>query len=114
MAEQTKSGTPEVWAAGIGRKSRAEYGSDLMAEMLRELGIKYIALNPGASYRGLHDSIVNFEGENGPQMIMCTHEEIAVAIANGYARVDRRDHGNRAPRYRRVTACEHESFQRLV
>ena len=43
MAEQTKSGTPEVWAAGIGRKSRAEYGSDLMAEMLRELGIKYIA-----------------------------------------------------------------------
>ena len=87
MAEQTKSGTPEVWAAGIGRKSRAQYGSDLMAEMLRELGIKYIALNPGASYRGLHDSIVNFEGEKGPQMILCTHEEIAVAIANGYARV---------------------------
>jgi acetolactate synthase I/II/III large subunit len=87
MAEQTKSGTPEVWAAGIGRKSRAEYGSDLMAEMLRELGIKYIAMNPGASYRGLHDSIVNFEGENGPQMILCTHEEIAVGIANGYARV---------------------------
>jgi acetolactate synthase-1/2/3 large subunit len=87
MAEETKAGTPEIWAAGIGRKSRAEYGSDLMAEMLRELGIKYIALNPGASYRGLHDSIVNFEGEKGPQMILCTHEEIAVAIANGYARV---------------------------
>src|SRR5262249_59818754 len=86
MAEETKSGTPEVWAAGIGRKSRAEYGSDLMAEMLRELGIKYIALNPGASYRGLHDSIVNFEGEKGPQMIFCTHEEIPVGIANGYAR----------------------------
>ena len=86
MAEQTR-GTAEIWAAGIGRKSRAEYGSDLMAEMLRELGIKYIALNPGASYRGLHDSIVNFEGESGPQMILCTHEEIAVAIANGYARV---------------------------
>lgn len=87
MAEQSKAaGNPEIWAAGIGRKSRAEYGSDLMAEMLRELGIKYIALNPGASYRGLHDSIVNFEGEKGPQMILCTHEEIAVAIANGYAR----------------------------
>src|SRR5262245_33822536 len=86
MAEETKSGTPEVWAAGIGRKSRAEYGSDLMAEMLRELGIKYIALNPGASYRGLHDSIVNFEGEKGPQMILCTHEEIAVGIDNGYGR----------------------------
>ena len=85
MAEQSK-GTPEVWAAGIGRRSNAQYGSDLMAEVLRELGIKYIALNPGASYRGFHDSLVNFESEKGPQMIMCTHEEIAVAIANGYAR----------------------------
>ena len=86
MAEQTKSGTPEIWAAGIGRASKAQYGSDLMVEMLRELGIKYIALNPGASYRGLHDSIVNFERGKGPEMIMCTHEEIAVALANGYAR----------------------------
>ena len=85
MAEQTK-GTPEVWAAGIGRKSNAQYGSDLMVEVLRELGIKYIALNPGASYRGFHDSMVNFEPGKGPEMIMCTHEEIAVAIANGYAR----------------------------
>jgi thiamine pyrophosphate-dependent acetolactate synthase large subunit-like protein len=86
VAESKTQGTPEVWAAGIGRKSNAEYGSDLMAEMLRELGIKYIALNPGASYRGLHDSLVNFESAKGPQMILCTHEEIAVALANGYAR----------------------------
>src|ERR671923_1159515 len=57
-----------------------------MVEVLREVGIKYIALNPGASYRGLHDSIVNFESGKGPEMIMCTHEEIAVALANGYAR----------------------------
>ena len=85
MAETPKGGG-EIWAAGIGRKSKAEYGSDLMAEMLRELGIKYIALNPGASYRGLHDSLVNFESEKGPEMILCTHEEIAVALANGYAR----------------------------
>jgi acetolactate synthase I/II/III large subunit len=85
MAEQTKE-TPEVWAAGIGRKSNAQYGSDLMVEVLRELGIKYIALNPGASYRGLHDSMVNFEKGKGPEIIMCTHEEIAVALANGYAR----------------------------
>jgi acetolactate synthase I/II/III large subunit len=86
MAEQTKSGTAEVWAAGIGRKSNAQYGSDLMVEVLRELGIRYIALNPGASYRGLHDSLVNFESGKGPEIIMCTHEEIAVALANGYAR----------------------------
>ncbi len=85
MAEETK-GSPEIWAAGIGRKSNAQYGSDLMVEVLRELGIKYIALNPGASYRGLHDSMVNFEPGKGPEIILCTHEEIAVALANGYAR----------------------------
>ena len=85
MAQETK-GTPEIWAAGIGRKSNAQYGSDLMVEVLRELGIKYIALNPGASYRGLHDSMVNFEPGKGPEIILCTHEEIAVALANGYAR----------------------------
>ena len=68
------------------RASAAVYGSDLMVEMLRELGIEYIALNPGASYRGLHDSLVNFPG-GGPEIILCPHEEIAVAIANGYARV---------------------------
>ena len=68
MAEA--KGGAEIWAAGIGRKSNAQYGSDLMVEVLRELGIKYIALNPGASYRGLHDSLVNFEGGKGPEMIM--------------------------------------------
>ena len=87
MAEQNRAaGIPEVWSAGVGKKSNAQYGSDLMVEMLRELGIKYVALNPGASYRGLHDSIVNFEPGKGPEILMCTHEEIAVALANGYAR----------------------------
>jgi thiamine pyrophosphate-dependent acetolactate synthase large subunit-like protein len=38
------------------------WGSDVAAQMLRNLGIKYIALNPGASYRGLHDSLVNYLG----------------------------------------------------
>jgi acetolactate synthase-1/2/3 large subunit len=71
---------------GASRPSKAVFGSDVMVEVLRELGVKYIALNPGASYRGFHDSLVNF-GEGGPEMILCTHEEIAVAIANGYARV---------------------------
>lgn len=68
------------------RPSKAVYGSDLMVEVLRELGIRYIALNPGASYRGLHDSLVNFGPGETPEMILCTHEEIAVALANGYAR----------------------------
>ena len=75
-----------VSSLGVGRPSNAMYGSDLMVEVLRELGIRYIALNPGASYRGLHDSLVNFGQERLPEMILCPHEEIAVAIANGYYR----------------------------
>jgi thiamine pyrophosphate-dependent acetolactate synthase large subunit-like protein len=63
------------------------WGSDVVAETLRALDIPYIALNPGASYRGLHDSIVNYLGNETPQMLLCLHEEIAVAIAHGYAKV---------------------------
>ncbi|HEY6257385.1 MAG TPA: thiamine pyrophosphate-binding protein [Xanthobacteraceae bacterium] len=63
------------------------WGSDVVAETLRALEMPYIALNPGASYRGLHDSIVNYLGNETPQMLLCLHEEIAVAIAHGYAKV---------------------------
>jgi acetolactate synthase-1/2/3 large subunit len=76
----------DVLSSGFGRPSRGLYGSDLMVEVLRELGIRYIALNPGASYRGLHDSLVNFGHGEPPEIILCTHEEIAVALANGYTR----------------------------
>jgi thiamine pyrophosphate-dependent acetolactate synthase large subunit-like protein len=65
----------------------AGFGSDVVAEVLRDLDIAYIALNPGASYRGLHDSLVNHLGNARPQMLLCLHEEIAVAIAHGYAKV---------------------------
>ena len=65
--------------------SSAEYGSDLVVELMRQLEIPYVAMNPGASFRGLHDSFVNFPGD-GPELIQCCHEEIAVAVALGYAR----------------------------
>jgi thiamine pyrophosphate-dependent acetolactate synthase large subunit-like protein len=63
------------------------FGSDVIADTLRALDIPYIALNPGASYRGLHDSLVNYLGNSAPQMLLCLHEESAVAIAHGYAKV---------------------------
>ena len=66
------------------------WGSDAIAAMLRALDIPYLALNPGASYRGLHDSIVNYLGNERPQMLLCLHEESAVAIAHGYAKVSGR------------------------
>ena len=65
----------------------AGFGSDVVADALRATDIPYIALNPGASYRGLHDSLVNYLGNTRPQMLLCLHEENAVAIAHGYAKV---------------------------
>ncbi len=69
------------------------FGSDVVAETLRALDIPYVALNPGASYRGLHDSLVNYLGNERPQMLLCLHEESAVAIAQGYAKVTGRAMG---------------------
>src|SRR5215510_6434647 len=66
------------------------WGSDAIAAVLRAIDIPYLALNPGASYRGLHDSIVNYLGNTRPQMLLCLHEESAVAIAQGYAKVSER------------------------
>lgn len=63
------------------------WGSDLIAEMLRALDVEYVALNPGSSFRGLHDSLVNHLGNENPQMLLCLHEEHTVAIAHGWAKV---------------------------
>ena len=62
------------------------WGSDSLADCLRAMGLPYLALNPGASYRGLHDSLVNHLGNSGPQMLLCLHEEVAIAIAQGFAK----------------------------
>ena len=70
-----------------GPEQKEVWGSDAVAAILRALEIPYLALNPGASYRGLHDSIVNYLGNTRPQMLLCLHEESAVAIAQGYAKV---------------------------
>jgi thiamine pyrophosphate-dependent acetolactate synthase large subunit-like protein len=68
-------------------------GSDRIVELLRALDFPYVALLPGSSFRGLHDSIVNYQtaapGGN-PPMLLCLHEEHAVAIAHGFAKVTER------------------------
>ena len=66
--------------------SRPEYGSDLVVDLLRAVGIEYVAFNPGATFRGLHDSLVNYGGNRAPETILCCHEEIAVSLAHGYAK----------------------------
>jgi len=67
-------------------KKKPEYGSDVIVDLLKSLGIEYAAFNPGATFRGIHDSIVNYGGNVSPQVIFCCHEEISVAIAHGYAK----------------------------
>ena len=62
------------------------WGSDIAAAMLRRFNIPYVSLNPGASYRGLHDSLVNHLGNERPGILVCLHEDHSVSIAQGYAR----------------------------
>ncbi|MCC6177088.1 MAG: thiamine pyrophosphate-binding protein [Chloroflexi bacterium] len=66
--------------------SAAQYGSDVLVDLLAGLDVPYAAFNPGASFRGLHDSLVNYAGDRKPRTIMCTHEETAVALAHGYTK----------------------------
>ena len=71
------SGTPMRHEGGE-RISAAEYGSDLVVDLLTDLGIRYVVLNPGASTRGIHDSLVNFDPKllPVPETLLACHEEI--------------------------------------
>src|SRR5438067_2278227 len=66
--------------------TRPEFGSELVVDLLRAAQIEYVAFNPGATFRGVHDSLVNYGGNSRPEIILCCHEEIAVSLAHGYAK----------------------------
>ena len=61
-------------------------GGDFMVDVLNSLGIEYLAINCASSYRGLHEAVVN-HGNNKPEIITCVHEDIAVHIGQGYAKI---------------------------
>jgi thiamine pyrophosphate-dependent acetolactate synthase large subunit-like protein len=63
------------------------WGSDAVAAVVRDLGFEYVAVVPGSSFRGLHDSFVNYLNDEHPKMLVCLHEEHTVAICHGYAKV---------------------------
>ncbi len=67
-------------------RKQAEYGSDVVVDLMKAFDIEYAAFIPGASFRGIHDSIVNYGGNFKPEIIFCHHEEISVAVAHGYAK----------------------------
>jgi thiamine pyrophosphate-dependent acetolactate synthase large subunit-like protein len=58
-----------------------------MVDVIKALGIEYVALNPGSSFEGLHESLINY-GSNSPEILTCTHEESAVAMAHGYYKIE--------------------------
>jgi acetolactate synthase I/II/III large subunit len=68
-------------------------GSDYMLDVFKSLGLEYVCANPGSSFRGLHESVVNYGGNARPEMITCCHEESSVAMAHGYFKVEGRPIG---------------------
>jgi len=63
-------------------------GSDLMVQAIRDLGIEYVAANPGSTFEGIQESVINYGNppNHMPEFITALHEESAVAMAHGYAK----------------------------
>ncbi len=80
---------PQSGAASSARVLTIERpGSDFMVDVLKSLDIEYIAANPGSSFRGLHESVINYGGNKNPELLTCCHEESSVAMAHGYAKIE--------------------------
>ena len=84
MSKETETGNPAT--AEVLTTERP--GSDFMIDVIKSLGIEYICANPGSSFRGLQESVVNYGGNKSPEFITCCHEESAVGMAHGYAKIE--------------------------
>jgi len=62
-------------------------GSDFMVDVVKTLGIKYLPANCASSYRGIHESLINYGGNKMPEFLTCMHEESAVGMAHGYFKI---------------------------
>jgi len=60
--------------------SKRKYCSDALVDLMKALGIEYVSLNPGASFRGLHDSIVNYGGNQNPELILCCQGKMRILV----------------------------------
>src|SRR5258708_21690186 len=59
-----------------------------MVDVIKSLGFEYVCANPGSSFRGIHESIINYGGNKNPEFITCCHEESSIAMAHGYAKIE--------------------------
>jgi acetolactate synthase I/II/III large subunit len=63
-------------------------GSDHIVDVIKAMGIEFVAFNPGSSFDGLHESLINYGGNDKPECLTCCHEESAVAMAHGYGKIE--------------------------
>jgi acetolactate synthase-1/2/3 large subunit len=84
MSPEAEVGTPSP----VDVLTTDRSGSDFMIDVIKSLGIEYICANPGSSFRGLHESVINYGGNKNPEFITCCHEESSVAMAHGYAKIE--------------------------
>ena len=78
-----ETGTPEKEVNRIGGVA----GSDFMVDVIKTLDIKYLPSNCASSFRGLHESLINYGQNKMPEFLTCMHEESAVAMAHGYFKI---------------------------
>ena len=83
---QSQAGTPPAERVDVYHTDRP--GADFMVDVLKSLGFEYVAANPGSSFRGLHESLINYGGNKAPELLTCCHEESSVAMAHGYAKIE--------------------------
>ena len=106
-ASVAKAGTPPIGAAKIPtvlrptaqqialeanvdvevKPEHGRAGSDFMVDVIKSLDIDYCYANPASSYRGIHESLINYGKNTKPEFITCMHEESSVAMAHGYFKV---------------------------
>jgi thiamine pyrophosphate-dependent acetolactate synthase large subunit-like protein len=79
QAQSTVTTPPRVTTQG-------RPASDFMVDVLKKIGFEYAAINPGSTFQGLHESLINYGKNTAPELITCLHEEAAVAMAHGYAK----------------------------
>ena len=84
MPKDAETGTPPALEV----LTTEHPGADFMTDVIKSLGFECVCANPGSSFRALHESVVNYGGNRNPELITCCHEESAVAMAHGYAKIE--------------------------
>src|ERR1700687_3875416 len=74
----------ETGAAPCPSRDNVTPGSNFMVDVIKTLDIKYLPANPASSYRGIHESLINYGKNTMPEFLTCTHEESGVAMCHGY------------------------------